>query len=347
MKMKYTNKMNYPDYVVQWLTDDSYDHDDSCISATTLMKPSKMFAYERKYPDKLETDVINNIASKFGTAVHDSFEAINKGEGIIGARQEERFHVDMCTPLHTHIRGGIPLPADPSLYNPMIYKGYEVPTKVSGKFDCMIPIDEPVKDALDKCHHDLETDSIVYKPMYKLVDFKTTSVWTMMYGSKDQDYINQLSVYRYLANQNKVKVIDEAEICMIFTDWSRTAARRSEDYPDERIWIKPIKLMSLEDTEKFILENMHRLHEAMVTDPDTLVCEEKDLWSKDSTYEAHNTRTMDVKKFKSKDKADLFVAEKPHIELKEIKGKVNRCDYCSCRSFCNQYKQMKEEGRVE
>ena len=33
---------------------------------------------------------------------------------------------------------------------------------------------------------------------YQLIDTKTTSVWTRIYNSREQDYINQLSTYRWL-----------------------------------------------------------------------------------------------------------------------------------------------------
>lgn len=39
--MKYTNKHNFPDFVVQWLEHDEYDYDENTISATTLMKPAR------------------------------------------------------------------------------------------------------------------------------------------------------------------------------------------------------------------------------------------------------------------------------------------------------------------
>lgn len=344
--MRYTNEHNFPGYVLQWLKDDTYDYNPDTISATTLKKPGKIFAYERLYPEQLEIDVSNRIASRFGTAIHDSFEAINGGEGIKGARQEERLHMAITEPMLKSVAD------DPNDYrleldgekSVMYFKGAPVPYIISGKFDCLKEVGK--------------VNGVMH---YKLVDFKTTSVWTKVFGSKDDDYIKQLSVYRYLANKQGIMVGSDAEICMIFTDWSSkqakadTAKYSSEPnnpkrYPATRIFIKKLKLMGLKETEMFILENVKRLHEALVSDPDELVCSDEELWLAPSKWELYDPRRLAVVHTftdKYKKKAEEDASANPHLELREIKGRARRCDYCACRPFCKQYQTMKEEGRVD
>jgi len=85
--------------------------------------------------------------------------------------------------------------------------------------------------------------------LHTIVDLKSTSVWTYIYGSRLEDYKQQVSIYRFLAIRNGYNVSQTAEICMVFTDWSKSRAKKSEDYPQSRIKIVPIELMSIEETE--------------------------------------------------------------------------------------------------
>lgn len=81
--MKFTNKLNYPQYIVDWLSNDSYDYDVTplTISATTLMKPTQAYILSSRYSDQLEIDISELISSRFGNAVHDSIERIQT-EGV-------------------------------------------------------------------------------------------------------------------------------------------------------------------------------------------------------------------------------------------------------------------------
>jgi len=102
--MKYTNKHNYPEYVYKWLATDDYDHNPDVVSATGLMKPARMIALSKKHHGELEIDVSDLVASRYGTALHDSFEALDLGE-----IQEQRFET---TFFGTRISGKMDLVLD-------------------------------------------------------------------------------------------------------------------------------------------------------------------------------------------------------------------------------------------
>ena len=76
--MEYTNNLNLPQYIVDWLKNDDYDHDPDpyTISATTLMKPTRAFLLTTRHVNKLQQDVSDLIASKMGSAIHDSIESV-------------------------------------------------------------------------------------------------------------------------------------------------------------------------------------------------------------------------------------------------------------------------------
>ena len=76
--MQYVNKYNLPQYLVDWLTRDDYDHnsDPLTLSATTLMKPVRAYWLTRRHGDNLTVDVSELIASRLGNAIHDSIEQV-------------------------------------------------------------------------------------------------------------------------------------------------------------------------------------------------------------------------------------------------------------------------------
>ncbi len=307
--MEITNKHNFPHYVVEWLKNDQYDYQPDVLSATTLMQPPRMYALKKIHKDQITMDVSDLIALRYGTAIHDSVEKVK----ISNAIQEKR------------------------LFHTMISK------QISGKFDMLVKLDE-------------ET--------WKLVDIKSTSVWNYIYGSNDEEYKKQLSIYRYLAYCNNLNVSDNAEIMMVFTDWSRKRSLESQDYPETRIKIKSIKLMSIEDTEKYIVERIQLLEStAALLEQDKMPeCTEKELWAGKSTFiikekqvklgssDDINKNPHVLRKFKTFEDAEGYregISEgMDRFVVVEIKGKVNRCDYCQVKPFCNQAKKLQEEGRV-
>lgn len=76
--MKYTNQLNLPLYIFDWLVNDDYDHSMNpyAISATTLMKPTRASILTKRYVNQLQQDVSSLVASRLGTAIHDSIEKI-------------------------------------------------------------------------------------------------------------------------------------------------------------------------------------------------------------------------------------------------------------------------------
>jgi hypothetical protein len=76
--MNYTNDLNLPQYIVDWLINDNYDHntDPYTISATTLMKPTRAHVLALRHKDNLQRDVADNIAARVGGALHDSIEQV-------------------------------------------------------------------------------------------------------------------------------------------------------------------------------------------------------------------------------------------------------------------------------
>jgi hypothetical protein len=86
--MKFTNRLNLPQYIVDWLSKDNYDYavTPNTVSATGLMKPLRAQILASRHSDKVEVDISELIASRFGNAIHDSIERIETP----GVNKEQR-----------------------------------------------------------------------------------------------------------------------------------------------------------------------------------------------------------------------------------------------------------------
>ena len=291
--MKYTNKKNYTDIVVEYLQYDEYDYDKNTLSATTLMQPPRAYALTQQNLDRLEIDVDDLTASRIGTAIHDSIQKVN----LTGCKQEER--------LKKAVKNKI----------------------ISGKYDIL-------KEISDK--------------RWQIIDVKTTSVWTQIYGSRDEDYKTQLSIYRWLAIQHNYSVVQTAKIWMIFTDWSSAKAKEDPKYPQSRIVVKEIDLLGDEQTLKYIGERISLLETARdMEQNDMPKCTNEELWASGETWAIMmKGGKRAIKVYKEEEKAKEHEM-KPGYEIIHRPGKVARCRYCNARKFCNQYQELIEEGRSE
>jgi len=293
--MKYTNKHNFPDFVVQWLEHDAYDHEENTLSATTLMKPARAYALEKQNWENLEIDLSDIIASRYGTAIHDSVENVN----LKGCKQEERLRKAVMNKI------------------------------ITGKFDI-----------LKQTAQDL----------WELIDVKSTSVWTYIYNSKEEDYKKQLSIYRWLAIQNGYNVGIKAKIWMVFTDWSHSRSLNNDDYPDTRIAIKEVELWPAEQTLQYIGKRITALDKAFHQEQkDMPRCTDEELWADEDTWAVmKDGRKSAVKIHTDHEEAKVQLKtldEKHSIEFRP--GKVKRCKYCTARKFCDQYKAMVDSGRCD
>ena len=88
--MRITNKYGLPETFLNILERPAYSRGQSRISATELINSPQIVQLKAKYDDQLETDVVDNIWSIFGTAVHGVLEH-GKGDNHI---VEERLFID-------------------------------------------------------------------------------------------------------------------------------------------------------------------------------------------------------------------------------------------------------------
>lgn len=78
--MKLTNRMGLPQPLVDAVRNDGYDgpRDPNSISVTTLLKPPRMVALEKKHAGEIEEDASERIWSLMGQVVHGILERADK-----------------------------------------------------------------------------------------------------------------------------------------------------------------------------------------------------------------------------------------------------------------------------
>lgn len=298
-----------------WLATDDYDfHRGSrkAISATSLLKPTRQILLRERLTDEhRETpDVADFIASRSGHAFHDSIET-SWAKNYRSALQKLGYPDTLINAIRinpeTEEEGTIPVYLEQRAERE--YRGYVI----SGKFDMVLE--------------------------GQLNDTKSTSVWSWIKGSKDEDYALQGSLYRWL-NRDKI-TSDTIAINFIFTDWQRSMVKTTENYPEHRVLTHHVPLLSIKETENWLDRKLDALEAAAdLPEADLPRCEDKDLWRSETVYkyfaDPAKTAGRSTKNFKTLLEASAHKAKAGKGVIITVPGQVKACSYCPAFPICTQ-----------
>jgi hypothetical protein len=318
----YTNRKDISLAIAVWLAaDDGYDRkfDPKVYSVTELLRPLRMIILSRRLAAKKEkslVDIEDLVQQRLGHAVHKAAEV-----AWIDNRQQALNNLNIPEKIQNQIQLN-PQQTELKLNSINIYIEQRTTkkimgVKVSGMFDFVI--DGGVEDV------------------------KTTKVYNWIHGSHDEEYMLQESMYRWL-NPDIIKD-DYCKIHFIFTDYRPLAALADKTYPQNRIETRRMKMLSIEETERFIRDKIDTLLTYENTDQDELPrCTREELWqqpSKWSWYKDSSKLTgRSSKNFDTYQEASLHskgvgtIVERPAV--------VKRCLYCDAREACTQAAQLKD-----
>jgi len=184
----------------------------------------------------------------------------------------------------------------------------------------------------------------------KITDFKVTSVWTIIYGSRIKEWGEQLNVYAFLFRKAGFEV-DKIEIIALLRDWSKLKAKTDKQYPQNQVKVIPIELWDVQKQEIFILNRLQEFIDCEELPDDELpYCTPDDMWESPNKYAVmKDGRKSALRVFDDFDDATEFLDKKPkrlkdtEIYIEYRQGRRVRChDYCNVSPFCNQYKDYKE-----
>ncbi len=311
--MKITNVNDIPFVLQIWLASDNYDYvqGKKYISATTLLKSVKQIILgSRLDTSNVSTDLESFIARKLGDSIHEGIESAwlnNLPQALKTLSQDELTSKFTVNPKETS-KGKIPVYIEQRTQKEV--NGYTI----GGKFDFV---------AAGVLH-----------------DFKTTSVWTYMKGSRVSEFVKQGSIYRWL-NPDKIKE-DFLRICYIFTDWSKMESLRNDQYPKCRCLAVEYPLLSIEETEKRIKEKLAILDRYWGKPEDQIPdCSDEELWRTETTYKyfSNPNSTRATRVFKEYGDALKFQTEKGGAgKVVIVPGEPRACAYCVAAPLCRQRK---------
>jgi hypothetical protein len=187
---------------------------------------------------------------------------------------------------------------------------------------------------------------------YSLEDYKTASVWKMIY--KDfEDWKKQGLIYSWLLRKQG-KFVQTLKFHALLKDWNAGDKRRAEFkgdyYPENPIvtWEYNVSSADIEDIEFFIKKRITELMESeRLPDEELPLCSAEERWNTGDKYAVvKENRKTAIRVFDTKEEAENFIKfEEPKATIQFRKGEDKRCkDYCPVNQFCDHYhKNVKGE----
>jgi hypothetical protein len=318
-----------------WLLDDSYDYVKDVpnyISVTSLMKPLRQLVIPPRINPELAIppDVSEFVARRRGHAIHDSLEhtwtsRYHRPLKMLGFPDEviERIRINPTDdelrasneiiPIYLEQRELRQIQVGPTTYT------------IGGKFDFL-------------------GEGIIQ-------DFKTTSVWAWIKDDKDEGYQLQMSLYRWLdaglPEQGRLRRVHEdfGRINFLFSDFANAQKATIKNYPDLPVKHKDIPLMTLAETEAWIVERLTAYENHKATpEKDLPECTDKELWRSDPQFKyfsdpakAKVPGARSTKNFDTLADANAHLASMGGRGIVVTKlGEPKACGFCPAFQGCTQ-----------
>ena len=335
MQPAITNKGNIPLGLAVWLLHDEYDYIDepNYVSVTGLMRPIKHIVLPPRVPqEQRESDVEDYVSRALGHSLHDSIEkswlkGYARSLRLMGHPQKviDRVLINPTTEELTQVQHPIPVYLEQRAFKKVTVNGEDFIG--GGKFDMV-------------------AEGIVH-------DNKSTTAYTWLYGTRDDEHALQGSLYRWLNDGgfHSVKCDDPIgppritedyiRINYIFTDWQKMSAKQNPKYPQKRILYKDIPLMSLEETERWVIAKIAQFQKYRKAPEEQLPeCTDEELWRSAPVFKYYsdpqNTSGKSTKNFDDMIEARKHVADKGKGIIIAVPGEVKRCGYCPAFPICKQ-----------
>ncbi|WAI96146.1 PD-(D/E)XK nuclease superfamily protein [Vibrio phage vB_VhaP_PG11] len=320
---KYTNKNGVSLPMAVWLARDQYDHDPrtNVISATSLLKSIRQIVLSSRIePSETKVeDVSDRLASRIGTAIHDSVEH-SWTENYATALSDLGYPasaIDRVTINPTEVKKG-----DIPVYFELRSEKQVGKWIVSGQFDIVF-------------------DGAVH-------DVKSTSVYTYINKTNDDKYIQQMSIYRWL-NPDKITK-PEGAIQFIFKDWQKHMAIGSKTYPSLPVLEYKLRLKSIPEIEMWVQNKLNQIDLNWdKPEPELPLCTPDDLWQDPPKFKYYSKPDSKraSKNFDTMHEASQYQLSKGKGIVKEVYGEPKACRYCPAAGKCSQFAGFVKSGLLK
>jgi hypothetical protein len=168
-------------------------------------------------------------------------------------------------------------------------------------------------------------------------DYKTTSVWTIVYGRAEWEY--QLNVYAWLLRTLGFEV-NGLRIHAFLRDWSKRMQYDSEK-PNVPYSMVDLPLWDFARQTEYVRSRI-ALHEA----PEIPMCSAEDMWEKPTTYAVKGKGKKALKVDSTMESAQAWMEKNKKGDYIETREGCRTCcqDYCQVRSVCPQNIYRSENG---
>jgi len=175
-----------------------------------------------------------------------------------------------------------------------------------------------------------------------VIDYKTTSVWSVILGKKEWEY--QLNCYAYLVRHAKSLPVKSLKVIAILRDWRSRDAETKADYPKSPIVEIDVRLWSDEEQEAY-LHGRVALHQKAefdrLTGSELPECSLEERWEKPSVWAVKKTgNKRAIKLYDSEEDAKSNLEKGQEIEFRQ--GESGRCanNWCRVNAWCSQYQKI-------
>lgn len=205
---------------------------------------------------------------------------------------------------------------------------------------------EYVEEHLEYTFENGYTLSGIIDHIYDYIDdYKTTSVWTVIYGSNNDHWLKQLQMGAYLYYKKSGIWISKGRIIAILKDWNRKDSKLKENYPERPVEVLEFDLGNPEDIEEWIINRFEQIIKLeKMTDNELPMCTFEERFNKGDKFAVKKkTNKIALKLHDSLEEAreHLINLENKYpgiYEIEERPGEDTKClNYCSCCKQCPYY----------
>lgn len=186
-----------------------------------------------------------------------------------------------------------------------------------------------------------------------ITDYKVTSAWSWVYGSRIKEWTEQQNIYAELYRENGFD-IKQLQIMAVFRDWKETEyIKNPSQYPPLPIMPINLEIWPDDKVRDFIEYRTAKQIEAENLPDDELpLCTEQEMWAMPSKYAVYKNNLKRASRvLDSEEEAEAWIKQAKEKDKKastyEIRfrpGKRNRCEkYCPAAAFCSQHKKFLAE----
>lgn len=325
--MRVPNKEMLPDLLYQVLAENRPPVDKE-IHVTQVIGPPMIDYLRRKHWDVLEQDASERLFALMGQGIHAAIAndgRLQYAKAVLKQITDNLLNMDLDMVL--------------CVLKDLLEKITEGTQR---------GIESAMRVTINKKWTLVGTDDHYDEDEAKIMDWKLTSVWSVVFG--DHDWEEQLNVYAWIRRQLGYEV-KKIEVWALLRDWQKYKAMYGGDdkYPNIPFVRCELKLWSVEKQEKYILSRLRKF----TNKPESCTASEK--WQTPTQYKVMKgknktasvaTWIVDGKRVPmlSMEEALQAAEEKnlpvdgKKIWIKEVKGECKRCDlYCVVRDHCKDY----------